>query len=815
MSILHWLGQIPLADRAAVGDGAFYLSRLGEKGYPILPGFVVPAQAFRGFLETIDWLEPLFTDFSTSSLHLDINNPRQLQAIAQQIRQVFQATELAPNWLEVLEAALEALRQQAAGDLSTLVLRPSIGLAHVSDSFPNLQAQSLIEPRMCAGNGHALATALKELWASAFRAQTLLYWQRSGIDLQHIQLAVMVQPVQSAIASGFLEMSHQQLALQACWGHEWALRRGEVSPDCYWVEPSEGTTLYQPGWKPVAYGLETEIPHASPALEQWLPEPSLLMPYVLDSAHQNRMVLSGDTLDQVIRLGLRLNLAFGSSFRWTWVLGQQGTVPRLYLSQVDAAIAAPEPMTGQARSLSAFETAPRTAGLSPKIHPESPVLQGIAAAPGRAIAPVHVVASPDQPLSPVPPGSIWVAAAIHPDWLPSLRQAAGIIAEQGGRASHGAILARELGIPAVVGAAGALAAVQAGETLLLDGDRGVVYRSQPTQSPGDDLDLAQVTFPNGQRRDLISPVPAHPGKLPPTATQIWAAVSQLSSLERLRDQPVDGIGLLRSELMAADLLAGRSLADWLQSPEELVSRFAERIERFAVAIAPRPLFYRSLDLRSHEFPHLVGEDASLNPVLGQRGAYRYQAYPQLFELELAALGKVMERGLDNVRLLLPFVRSVEEFRFCHQRVEAAGLRRQAAFQLWIMAEVPSVLLLMADYVEAGVQGFSIGTNDLTQLLLGADRDDAALAQAYTAQHPAVRRAIAQILQTARQHQVPCAVCGQAVVDFPDLIADCVQAGATALVVEPEAIAATQRALYQAEQQLLLKWAQQQRHQESF
>ncbi len=813
MSILHWLGQIPFEDRAAVGEGAFYLSRLGEKGYPILPGFVVPARAFRGFLETIDWLEPLFTDFSTSSLHLDVNNPRQLQAIAQQIRQVFQATELAADWLEALERALQELRDQTTGEISALVLRPSIGLAHASDSFPSLQAQSLIEPRLCTGHVSAVATMLKALWASAFRAQTLLYWQRSGIELQNIQLAVMVQPVQPAIASGFLEMSNQQLALQACWGHEWALLRGEVSPDCYWVEPGPGTTLYQPGWKPLAYGLEAEIPRTNPALEQWLPEPSPMMPYILDSTYQNRMVLNGETLEQIVQLGLRLHLAFGNTFRWTWVLGHPGRGSRLCLSQVDAAIAPPEPIAGQARPLPAEHSAPKPPRSSVKLPPASPVLQGIAAAPGRAIAPVHVVTEAELLPSSAPPGAIWVAAAIHPDWLPALRQAAGIIAEQGGRASHGAILARELGIPAVVGAAGALAAVRSGEMLLLDGDRGLVYRSQPAESPEERL--AEVTFPNGQRRELASPDSAHPNKLPPTATQIWAAVSQVSSLERLRDQPVDGIGLLRSELMAVELMAGRSLADWLQDPADLVSRFAERIERFAAAIAPRPLFYRSLDLRAHEFPHFLGEGTSSNPVLGQRGAYRYQVHPQLFELELAALGTVLARGLDNLRLLIPFVRSVEEFRFCRQRVEAAGLRRQAAFQLWIMAEVPSVLLLMADYVEAGVQGFSIGTNDLTQLLLGVDRDDAALAQTYTAQHPAVRRAIAQILQTARQHRVPCAVCGQAVVDFPDLIADWVQAGATALVVEPEAIAATQRALYQAEQQLLLRWAQQQRHQESF
>lgn len=254
-------------------------------------------------------------------------------------------------------------------------------------------------------------------------------------------------------------------------------------------------------------------------------------------------------------------------------------------------------------------------------------------------------------------------------------------------------------------------------------------------------------------------------------------------------------------------------AQWLapDGGEEFVEKLAAQLCRFAQVLLPRPVFYRSLDLRAHEFQRFLGNELTpveANPMLGLRGTFSYLLEPTLFRLELAALAQVQRLGYANMHLLLPFVRTVEEFQFCRQQVVAAGLFQQPQFQLWIMAEVPSVLFLLPEYVKAGVQGISIGTNDLTQLLLGVDRDQGPMATAFDERHPAVVAAIAQLVQEAKHHGIPCSICGQAPVQYPDLIDHLIRWGITSISVTPEAVESTYWAIARAERRLLLEVARQ-------
>lgn len=178
-------------------------------------------------------------------------------------------------------------------------------------------------------------------------------------------------------------------------------------------------------------------------------------------------------------------------------------------------------------------------------------------------------------------------------------------------------------------------------------------------------------------------------------------------------------------------------------------------------------------------------------------------------MELTALSHVQHAGYHNIRLILPFVRTVEEFAFCRRKVEQAGLTEIAEFELWIMAEVPSVLFLLPEYVKAGVQGISIGTNDLTQLLLGVDRDQAVLAKSFDEHHPVVMDAISRLIEMARKAGIPCSICGQAPALYPEIITKLVEWGITSISVEPEALQRTYQAILRAEQSLLLEAARRQ------
>jgi pyruvate,water dikinase len=257
-----------------------------------------------------------------------------------------------------------------------------------------------------------------------------------------------------------------------------------------------------------------------------------------------------------------------------------------------------------------------------------------------------------------------------------------------------------------------------------------------------------------------------------------------------------------------NILDGKHPQQWIIEGKqaELLELLSEQIRQFTRAFSPRPIFYRSLDYLSHNSPSLNTETSS---ILSERGTFNYIQNPEVFELELQALAIVQASGYKNINLLLPFVRSVEEFIFCRHKVEQAGLTRISQFQLWIMAEVPSVLFLLPEYIKAGVAGISIGTNDLTQLLLGIDREQGKLGTIVDEIHPAVLKAIAQLIKMAQDGGIPCSICGQAPVLYPDIIDQLIAWGITSISVEPEAVERTYQAIARSEQRLILAAARKQ------
>jgi len=763
---LYWLEQIKSSDRTAVGDKAWQLGKVLQLGYPAVPGFVIGAQVWQQFLENLPGTEPLVADLPHSSLHLDVDNPQELQRVAQRLRQEITAAPLPAEWLEKLFQAVKVWQT------ATLIFRPSLTLNNHSTK----KAGELLEAQVCSCDQEAIALTLKQTWSQLFRARSLLYWQRAGIKLQQINLAVLVQPLTDALAAGSLSYGWEEMEIKASWGLGMAIAKGEVIPDSYRVQSQTGMVLSQQlGSKAIAYGLTTAS--APAGFKHWLPQTasSCLQVYLPDESQQ-QYALPDEHLQQLIQLATRLAHDLGAAFSLEWMLSQLPSSAQIQITQVTAS-----------------ENSSR---------PKEYFIKGLAAAAGKVVAPTYVVADFSQKPATLPAGVILVAPAIAPDWLPLLQQVVGVVTEQGGLTSHSAILARELGIPAIVSAAKATALLQTGEVVLLDGDQGEICRVQESQAEK----LRQIPSPHLSVYHQ------------PLSTGLMVNLSQPNLLTPVKALPVDGIGLLRSELMVLNLLEGQHPNRWLAQgrEHELLNLWQEQITLFARALAPKPVFYRSLDWRAHEFPSLVDESLALaepssppqNSMLGLRGTFSYLQNPRLFDLELTALAAV-QRAHRNLHLILPFVRTVEEFVFCRRRVEQAGLTAFSQFQLWIMAEVPSVLFLLPDYVKAGVQGISIGTNDLTQLLLGVDRDQGQLAAAFDERHPAVMQALAQLIRAAREANIPCSLCGQAPVLYPELLDSLVRWGITSISVEPEAVDSTYAGIARAEQRLIVEAARSQ------
>ena len=814
MKNLYWLDKIQPSDRDAVGEKAFYLSYLLQKNHPVVPGFVVPAKTFWQFLESIDWLEPLFADWPHSSLHLNVDEPRQLQSIARNIRHQILCAKLPDSLLSTLDSAVCQLNSNSNINSQALIFRPSL-------TSWNPKTAGILESHAVSAEPEAIEAGLKRAWAELFRARSLFYWQRCGLKVQQINPAVLVQSIASAIAAGEVKTkAGAAWEIQATCGLGMSLARGEIIPDYYQVQPETGAVKFQRlGYKTLAYNLKADEgePKEKRLTGNWAASPiadsAFLIPDFTDSCvevlaleetAQTEYVLEESQLQKIIELTKKALAEFDSDLILKWTIDQTANSdePQFYFTQVRLV---------KGEKVAAI----REKSIAPARTPA--ILRGLAAASGKAEAIAQVMTNSHPENAEFLAGGILVARTIEPNWLCWLKVAAGVVAEQGGMTAHGAILARELGIPAVVGVVGATRAIASGDWVLVDGDSGEVFAtaepeaiekpdSNQFQDTATNADVystaAKMSIANYQlsSSDRSSNQPSKSRRAEsaesvwgaPTATQLLVNVSQTSSIDRLKNLPIDGIGLLRSELMALEALDCQNPKIWLQDGRrsEFVDRMADCLTLFAAAVSPQPIFYRSLDLRES----------------GTDGSFSYTFEPELFDWELSVLKKVCELGYKNVNLILPFVRSVDEFVYCRQRLDTIWKNRPAQFQLWIMAEVPSVLFLLPDYVKAGVQGISIGTNDLTQFLLGIHRNSEQVASGFNGRDRAVMRAIEQLIKQARATDIPCSICGDAPALYPDTVESLVRWGISSISVNVDAVEQTCRAIARAEQRLLLEAA---------
>lgn len=775
MANLYWLNQIRPNHLSCVGLKALYLSQVSQRGCAVVPGFVVSTRVLTTFLEQISWSLPLFADLPESILHLNIDDPHQLQAIAHELQQAISMAHFPTEFLAELTAAIGQINSSA------YILRPSLVVEATStkpqETFADvvLTSSGLFPSQVVAADPGAVATGVKQVWKTLFSAKSLFYWQRLNIPLHSVKLAILVQPIQSAIAAGTLRMVDRHLEVEATVGLGMALSRGEVVPDTYQCNVDGQLIAQQLGQRSIAY----HIADGSLATD-WL-----------NDSQRNHFSLPNEAMQPLAQLMELVMTTLGRPVVLEWVLPDTATLPSVtqviplvtatLTSPVDSAMSA----TPAKKPLRLFSGA-------------SFIASGLAASGGQAIARASVITDINIPPSEIAPHTVLVAPTIPLNWIPKIQHAAALVSEQGSLTSHSAIVAREMGVPAVMGVANITQSIQSGELLWVDGDRGHVYRF--AKSP-DHLDQSlddQVAVPA-----TAAPAPRSFRPHQPLQTKLMVNISQVEQLPRVAQLAVDGVGLLRAELLALGALDGQHPLDWLRqhAAQDLIARLKTAIAEFVTAFYPRPVFYRSFDWRTHELaqPSQTIQHPHWHSPLGMRGTFSYLVDDTLFNLELQALRAVQQTGYDNVRLILPFVRTVEEFRFCRQRVQEIGLTETPAFQLWIMAEVPSILVLLPDYVEAGVEGISIGTNDLTQLLLGVDRDDPLMAIAFEERHPAIQRAIAQLVEGAHSLGIACTICGEAPIRYPEFIADLVQWGIDGISVIPEAVEPTYQAILKAEQ----------------
>ncbi len=765
MEWLQRLDSIGVDNHPQGGNSAYYLGLLAQHQLPVTTGWRLGLQVWRQVWDHLVKADP---SLEAAIAAIDRQDFATLQRVSQQAQQSFQAIGLPP--------ALGAELNQWPH--SSWLIRATLETGARNQEF--LPHQTGSQPHQ------TLTQTLQQFWGQLFTARSLVVWRYHQQSLQCLPLTTLVLPLSPILAAGTLSLGGEGGQVEAGLGLDLPFSRGEAWPArCLFSLPLAEPLVWQPGFQEEIYEVGGRVAPGVQVSQRQSPE--LADPLTPDQLQ--RLIHLGQQAQAVLHhYGQLPRSGSLAGLVLEWWLCPQTTAPdwQFLLTQVRPDWG-DQPVFPRSGLVSKLVPAPALPGVNT-------VIQGIGAASGQ-VEGVAVVARRSQDLpTPLPPQAIVVLPDLQPDVFLELGAVAGIVTERGGATCHAAILAREIGIPAVVGAPQVTEFLQSGAVVWLDGNRGLVYElPEPT--------VVRTVSPPSTDGSLVAPsMPSYRG----LRTRVMANLSQLQRLSSLPVDQIAGIGLLRSEWLLLEVLEGRHPWHWIDQGQEseLQTRIVEQLEPLLTTLGPKPLRYRSLDLRSHEWQALVGSPAlEPNPMLGLRGTLSYTLDDRLFQVELGALATLQRAGHSHLQLILPFVRTVEEVISCRRLITQAGLADYEHFALWIMAEVPSVLFLIPAYAQAGVQGITIGSNDLTQLLLAVDRDQPTIASAYDERHPVVRMAMAHLIREARRCGLVCSICGQAPVRHPDLIADLVNWGISSISVEAPALAFTLEAVWQAEQSL--------------
>ncbi|HET7591006.1 MAG TPA: phosphoenolpyruvate synthase [Solirubrobacterales bacterium] len=760
-------------DVAIAGGKGANLGELTAAGLPVPPGFVVGAPAYAAFCEEAG----LRARIGARLEALDVEDTGALEAASREVRAEIER-EPVPGWLAgQIRGAYAALVGEAA-EAPVAVRSSATAEDSESASFAGMN-ETLLNVR----GADALLDAVRACWSSLFGARTIYYRAKRGFGQADMDIAVVVQRQIRSTRSGVMFTidpaagDRERLVIEGAFGLGEAVVSGSVSPDRY-VVLKDGLHIDRREVRRKELAI-VSLPEGGTETRE------------LSEAEGRRAVLSDEEVRALAALGVRIEQHYGSPQDTEWAFDGDGSVWMLQSRPVTTA-------GGRA-----------TAGCDRERGRE--LIHGLGAAPGEAAGAVRMISALEQ-AGELRDGEVLVTHMTAPDWVPLMRRAAAIVTDSGGMTCHAAIVSRELGIPCVVGTGEATKVLRDGEVVTVDAGAGVVTegdsaRREPAASAENDSAFV-LSGAYARKRTNAAAV----GAAPVTGTRVLVNLSEPSQLERVVALEVDGVGLLRAELMVVEALEGVHPRALLEAGEDkrFVERMADSLNRFAAAFAPRPITYRTIDFRSNEFRGLKGgerfEPEEANPMIGYRGTLRYMHEPDLLELELAAIDRVWGAGHENLHAMLPFVRTPREVAACRGMFERAGLFGRRGFELWVMAEVPSALFHLPRYAELGVAGISIGSNDLTQLLLGADRDSELVAEVFDERDRAVTEYISRLLERAHELGLRTSICGQAPSVHPEYAGLLVRGGIEAISVNIDAVDRARRLVAAAERRLLLEHA---------
>ncbi len=758
MKTVVWFREVGKDDVPLVGGKGANLGEMARAGFPIPPGFIVTSDAYFYFLKVTGLdkrIYPLLDE-------LDVEDTAKLQETAAQIQRMIVAAEVPGEIEKDIVKAYEELSKKATSHIKPKDIWVAVRSSATAEDLPEASFAGQQATFLYVRGAKSVVEHVKKCWASLFTARAIYYRSKQGFDHRKVGIAVVVQKMVNSEVSGVMFTAHPVdgspvIIIEAAYGLGEAVVSGMVTPDEYVVD--KATLKIKE--KKVAKQTKMVVQKPEGGTEE-KPVPEEL---------QEKQKLPDDKIVKLAEIGRRIEEHYGHPQDIEWALEHEN----LYIVQSRA-----------------ITTIGKTGGGPTTSEEDEPILKGLPASPGVATGKVKIVHDLSD-LPKVREGDVLVTTMTTPDMVPAMQRAAAIVTDEGGMTCHAAIVSRELGIPAVVGTGNATKVLKDGDIVTVDAYKGVVYRGKV------------------EKEDVVRKkhVEVIRSALPyPTATLVKVNVALPEAAERAAQTNADGVGLLRAEHMITS--TGKHPVWFLKNDklDDLTEAVKRGIRIGAEKFYPKPVWYRTFDARTDEFRHLQGgegEPEEDNPMLGWHGIRRSLDQPELIMAEFEAIKQLHEEGLDNVGVMIPFTASVEEYVEAKKLARKVGLIPHKMVDFGIMVETPAAALTIEDYLKARIDFLSFGTNDLTQLTLGVDRNNAHVQRLFNEKHPSVLKLINYVIRKAKKHGVETSICGQAGSD-PEMVRKLVRMGIDSVSANIDAVDKIREVVFREERRIMLERA---------
>lgn len=774
-----WFSQVGKEDIALVGGKGANLGEMTNSGFPVPPGFIVTAQAYYYFLKENN----LQLKIKRLLEKLRFDNPHDLLSISNQVKKLILVAPI-PKEIAVkivdyyLELSLYIHSKQKDQRLKTKInkffAQPYVAIrsSATAEDLPTASFAGQQETFLNVKGENNVLEKVRACWASLFEPRAIFYRHENKFDHFKIGIAVPVQKMINSRTSGVmftvdpLNGDKKKIVIEAIFGLGEFIVQGIEIPDQYVVDKYEGSIISKNISRQEKMLVRKNDGNAV-----------FLVPHNLKAVQK----ISDKQILKIAILGKKLERHYFFPQDIEWAIEDE----QIFIVQT-------RPVTTIGKRVPTLRSGSRLKDVGTK-----PIFIGIGASPGIVTGPVRILKSSKE-IYKIKPGEILVAQETNPDYVPAMRKAIAVVTEKGGRTSHAAIVSRELGIPAVVGASGILTKIKNEQIITVDGASGKIYRGnilKPRLKQSFNSTSSIISDPQINYRPIK------------TATKVYLNLAEPEKAVEAAKLPVDGVGLLRAEFMIADIGYHPKKLIKEHRQKMFIEKLSDGIVTFCKAFAPRPIIYRTTDFKTNEYRNLIGgkqfEPEESNPMLGFRGAFRYIASPEVFELECTVLKDVRNKmGYKNLHLMIPFVRTVKELIAVKKILAATGLVRSSTFKLWMMVEIPSNVILLDQFIDVGIDGVSVGSNDLTMLILGTDRDNTEVAKEFDERNEAVLWSLEKIIKTCHKRKITSSICGQAVSDYSDLVEKLIEWGVTSVSVNADAAVHTKQIVAQAERKLI-------------